>query len=108
MVDQMIYIKVHSSENGDIVALCDSTLITKVLKEGELEINLKDYSEFYKGELVSNEKAIEILISVRRLLSANIIGKESVNAAVKAGIIVKDSIKMVDKVPYAYAFRVKY
>jgi uncharacterized protein len=103
----MIYIKIHNTDNGDIIAMCDSDLLGKVLKEGEFEINLKDYSDFYKGELANEEKAVKML-KPERLSSANIVGKESVSAAVKAMIIDKSSIKKVERIPYAYAFRIKY
>jgi len=103
----MIYIKIYNTDNGNIVAMCDSTLIDKVLKEGEMEINLRDYSDFYKGELVDTKKAAS-MISPEKLHSANVIGKESVDAAIKGAIIHKDSVKKINSVPYAYAFRIKY
>lgn len=103
----MIYIKIYNTDNGNIVAMCDSTLIDKVLTEGEMEINLRDYSDFYKGELVDSKKAAS-MISPEKLHSANVIGKESVDAAIKGAIILKDSVKKIKNVPYAYAFRIKY
>ena len=103
----MIYIKVHSTENGDMVAMCDSKLIGKILREGEIEINIKDYSEFYKGVLVDSERAANML-DPKRVYSANIIGKESVDAAIKAGIVHDDGVKMVSKIPYAHTFQIKY
>ncbi len=107
MAERMIYIKIHSTDNGDIIAMCDSELLGKVLKEKDFEINLKDYSDFYKGELANEERALK-LIRHDRLSSANIVGKESVSTAIKAKIIDKSSVKKVEKVPYAYAFRIKY
>lgn len=104
---KMIYIKIHITENGNMVAMCDSTLIDKTLKEGELEINIKDYSDFYKGELVSAEKAVTML-NPQKLYSANIIGAESIKAAIKGEIIHEDSVRMVNKVPYANSFKIKY
>jgi uncharacterized protein len=103
----MIYIKVHDTENGHMVAMCDSTLIDKVLSEGEIEINIRDYSDFYKGQLVDLPKAVSML-KPESLYSANIIGKESVEAAIKGKIILKESVKKVNKVPYANAFKIKY
>lgn len=100
----MIYIKVHKTENGDIIAMCDSSLIDKVLVQGEVEINIRDYSEFYKGELVSEAKA-KSMIKPERLYSANIIGNESVEVAIKSHIISRENVKRVEKVPYAHAFK---
>jgi hypothetical protein len=106
-VSQMIYIKIHDTDNGHMIAMCDSALIDKVLSEGDVEINIRDYSDFYKGQLVDSEKAISMLIPAK-LFSANIIGKESVAAAIKGKILLKGSVKTVDKVPYANAFKIKY
>ena len=103
----MIYIKIHDTENGHMIAMCDSSLIDKVLKEGDIEINIKNYSDFYKGELVDTKKAVG-MIDPRRLYSANIVGKEAVEAAILGLIIHKDSVKTVGKIPYANAFRIKY
>ncbi len=107
MADVMIYIKIHDSENGKIIGMCDSSLINKVLIDGELEINIRDYSEFYKGELVSVEKAAEML-DPKKVYSANIIGRESVDAAIRGQIIHKDGIMKVRDIPYANAFKIKY
>ena len=107
MAESMIYIKIHHTDNGEMVGMCDSSLIDKILIEGEVEINIKDYSDFYKGELVDMEKACGML-KPERIYSANIIGTESVEAAIKSKVILKESIKKINKVPYANAFKIKY
>lgn len=102
----MIYVKLHPTENGVMVAMCDSKLIDKILSEGEIEINIKDYSDFYKGQLVGMEAALT-LIKKDDIYSANIVGEESVKVALEKGIIGKGHLKRISKVPYANAFRVK-
>ena len=102
----MIYVKVHSTENGDMLAMCDSSLIDKVISEGDVEINIKDYSDFYKGQLLSEAGALS-LIKREAIISANIVGEESVKVCLKKGVIEKGNVKKVGKVPYASAFRVK-
>lgn len=87
--------------------MCDDTLIDKVLVEGDVEINIRDYSDFYKDVLADVDKAAN-MIDPEKLYSANIIGKESVEAAVRGNIIDADSVKYVKGVPYAHAFRIKY
>ncbi len=103
----MIYIRIHKTENGDMIGMCDSPLIDKVIVDGDLEINIRDYSDFYRGTLVSEKKAIE-MIKPEKVYSASAIGKESVSAAIKGGIIHEDSVRHVDDVPYANSFRIKY
>ncbi len=99
--------KSHRTDNGTIVAMCDSSLIEKVLKDEETELNIRDYSGFYKGELVNSTKALSLL-ETKDLLSANIVGEESVKVAIDKGVIDSDNVKMIGEVPYAHAFRIKY
>ncbi len=102
----MIYLKLHPTDNGHMVAMCDSVLIDKVLTEGEIELNIKDYSEFYKGQLLSKDAVLE-MVKKEDVYSANIVGKEAVKVALKKGIIEKGHVKKINKIPYANAFRVK-
>lgn len=102
----MIYLKLHETENGAMVAMCDQSLIGKTLSEGDLFIDLRAYASFYKGELVSKEKAREIIDS-KKIHSANIVGKESVDAAVALGILDRAAVLMVQDVPYGHAYSVE-
>ncbi len=101
----MIYIKKHISENGSVVAMCDESLIDKVLSEGEIVLDIKSYNAFYKGELVKKEKARDIIKDADSVYSANLVGKESVDVGLEAGIISKENIFTVKKIPYAHAYR---
>jgi hypothetical protein len=102
----MIYVKVHSTENGAILAMCDSSLVDRVLVEGDVEINIRDYADFYKGQLLSKESS-RGAIKKAEIVSANIIGEESVGVALDEQIIRRENIRTVMKVPYANAFRIK-
>lgn len=102
----MIYYRLHSTENGNMLAMCDSTLVDRVLSEGEVEINLRDYSDFYKGQLVSKEAALDLVEKIE-IISANIVGEEAVEVCLKKGLIKRGHVKRVEKVPYAQAFRAR-
>ena len=104
----MIYIKTHEAENGSLIAMCDESLIDKTLSEGDIFIDIKAYNSFYKGELVSEERAKKIIEERDVVYSANIIGKEAVGIALKTGIIEKENVLTVKKVPYAHAYKVDY
>ncbi|MEM3227752.1 MAG: DUF424 family protein [Candidatus Micrarchaeaceae archaeon] len=99
----MIYVKIHNTQNGNILAMCDEEQIGKVLKDGDVVINIKDYSEFYKGELI-NEKQWKWYGTV--IYSANIIGKRSIDLAIKSNIIKKENVRHAAGVPYAHAYLV--
>ena len=99
----MIYAKIHETPNGNILAMCDEELINEVIKEGMVIINIKDYAEFYKGELIG-EGELDSRYK-QDIFSANIVGRKSVDLAVSSRIIHKEHIKIVDGIPYAHAYR---
>jgi hypothetical protein len=107
MADLMIYIKIHGTENGSIVAMCDYDLIEKVLEEGNIVIDINSYKDFYKGAMVDSKKAQDMIMELDNVASANVIGKESVEAALSCGIISKNGIMKVAKVPYAHSYSVE-
>jgi hypothetical protein len=102
----LIFLKIHKSENGDMVAMCDESLISSVISEGAIEINIRDYSDFYKGDLVSKEDAAG-MVDPKTIYTANIVGEEAVSAAIEANVIDSGSVKRAGSVPYAQAFRVR-
>ena len=84
----------------DIVAICDSELLGKKFEEGKLQLDVKE--SFFNGEETDEEKAIEIMQDMEKEDALfNIIGEESVNAALKAGIIKKEGIKKIQGIPFA-------
>ncbi len=104
MDEEMIYVKRHVTPSGNILAMCDESQIGKVLKDGEIVINIKDYADFYKGELISDK--LQETYS-QDLYTANIVGKEAVELAIKSKIISKGSVKTASGVPYAHAYRIE-
>lgn len=94
----MIYVKVHKG-NETVVAVCDKNLIGKKFSEGKLCLNVKE--NFYKGELVDEEKLKEIL---KNAINLNIVGKESVGLALKEKIIDKNSVIKIKEVPHAQIY----
>jgi len=84
----------------DIVAICDSDLIGKRFEEGDFQIEVKE--SFFKGEETPHEKVLELLYDMSKEdATFNIIGEESVNTALKAGIISEEGIKKVQGIPFA-------
>ncbi len=93
-----MFLKIHKSYR-EVVAVCDSDLIGKRFEEGKFQLDVKE--SFYKGDEVSEERAIQIL--KRRAIedaTFNVVGKEAVSAAIKAGIIEQDAVGEVQGVPF--------
>lgn len=98
----MISVKLHRSYRT-LVAMCDSNLIGKCFEEkfdsGIKQLDLRE--NFYKGEEVSKDKAVEILkFQAKEDSTFNIVGKESIQAASKAGLIDKKYVKTIQGIPY--------
>ncbi len=94
-----MFIKTHKAYRR-IVALCDSDLIGKTFTEDIRQITITE--NFFKGEEKNKEETIELLKDMEKEdATFNIIGKESIECALKAGIISKDGIIIIDNVPVA-------
>ncbi|MEM3791364.1 MAG: DUF424 family protein [Candidatus Micrarchaeaceae archaeon] len=102
----MIYLKEHNTPEGKILAMCDSDLIGRVLKDEEIEIDLDKYRNFYIGKEMSEEEASDF-VENSDLLTANVVGKESTSVFVKLGIAKKVDIRTVNGVPYLHIYKIK-
>lgn len=84
----------------DVVAICDSELLGKKFEENEFQLDIKE--SFFGGEELSELKAIEIMKDMAKEdATFNIVGKDSVKAALKAEIISKESVREISGIPYA-------
>ena len=92
-------IKIHESYRK-IVALADTNLIGKTFEQDIRQIKIT--TNFFKGEEINKEKAVEILKDLQKEdATFNIVGKESVECALKAKVIKPEGIFTIDSVPIA-------
>jgi hypothetical protein len=85
----------------DIVVICDKNLVGKKFEEGEFQLDIKE--DFFKGEETSEEKTIDIMQDmVKEDAIFNIVGEQSINTALKAGIISKEGIRKIQEIPFAF------
>lgn len=92
-------IKIHQAYRT-IVALCDSDLIGKTFEEGNKSITLNPH--FFDGDEKSKKEIIKILQDMNKEdATFNIVGKESVQTALEAGIIKEHGIILIDNIPIA-------
>lgn len=84
-----------------MVALADDDLLGKKFEENGvcLEIN-----EFYQGKKV--EKKEEAIKKLKKAFVANIVGQNSVDIGIKAGIIKKENILYIEKIPHAQSVKI--
>jgi len=84
-----MYLRIHSSPEGEVVALCDAELIGRRLAQGNIVLDLGKYASFYQGKKVTAAQATAALKGAK---NANLVGKKSLSAAKGAGLDVSSAI----------------
>ncbi|MEM3091273.1 MAG: DUF424 family protein [Candidatus Pacearchaeota archaeon] len=84
----------------DVITICDSELLGKKFEEGRFQLDIKE--GFYKGKKETKEGVIKIIrkFSIEDA-TFNIVGENSIKAALDANIIKKDEIKRIQGIPFA-------
>ena len=94
----MISIKIHQSYRT-VVAICDLDLIGKKFEEGIRQLDLRE--NFYKDQELDKEEAVKIIkYQSNEDATFNIVGKESIDASIEAGLITKDHVDFIDNIPF--------
>ncbi|HEY5605959.1 MAG TPA: DUF424 family protein [Thermoplasmata archaeon] len=90
-----IRMKVYRQGKETLVAAADENLLGKTFREGKLKIEV---GAFYRGDLVTEEMFVSHLPLAT---IGNFVGKETVDAAIRAGFVSEDGILWIDGVPHA-------
>lgn len=94
----MMYVKVHSSYRH-VVAICDSDLLGKKYEEDNRQLDVRE--NFFKGEEHTFNEVVKLIqLESREDATFNIVGKESIQAAHDAGIILKENVGNVQGIPF--------
>jgi hypothetical protein len=83
-------------EGIETVAMCDEDLLNKVIREKNLRIEIS--KQFYGGDLINIEDAIEILKNASYF---NIVGQSIVNKAINCKILPEEGVRHIDGIPMA-------
>jgi hypothetical protein len=86
-----MYLKVHHTPQGSIVALCDADLLGTIVSDGKRHLDLQKYANFYQGKKVGKKEAVSALAGAK---NANLVGKKSLDAAKAAGMDISGAISM--------------
>jgi hypothetical protein len=91
-------VKIHEAYRK-VVAVCDSEILGKKFVQGNMQLDLNP--DFYGGKKFNEEQIASMLQELREDdATFNIVGKKSVNAALKAGIIDKEGISKIQGIPF--------
>jgi hypothetical protein len=96
-----MFVKIHKSHNiRPVVAICDDDLIGKKFEEGKRQLDVRE--NFYKGEQIDEEQALHIIrVQSVEDASFNIVGKNSIKTAIKAGLITEKAVAKLKNIPFA-------
>jgi hypothetical protein len=89
-----------------MIAMCDENLIGRILEQGDVYINIREYKSYYMGERISKENAAKLIKSIEKVHSSNVVGKESVEVGLETKIVNMKDVLKVDGVPYAQSYNV--
>ena len=93
-----MWIKIHKSYRTT-VAICDESILGKRFEEGIKQLDVRE--SYFKGQQMQKTELIQLIKREAKEDSTfNIIGKESLKAAVEAGLIEKNSWKKVKRIPF--------
>jgi len=90
------YLRVRETLDHILVTVCDEQLLGMTLEEGKIKFNVS--KEFYGGDLVDTSTCIKYL---KNATVANMIGKNTVEAAISAGLVHKDAVLYIQGHPHA-------
>jgi len=96
-----MYVKIHKSNDRNVVAVCDEDLIGKKFETEKLVLDVTE--RFYKGEKVTEDQAYELM---KDAMNLNIVGENSVNLALRRKIITTENILKIDGIPHAQVYQV--
>jgi len=94
MVDLLLSIR--DTQKGRLVSVCDANLIGETFEEGELSLTVNP--EFYDGEPADEQTIVE---NLARCTTANIVGSDAVELALKHGFVKESNVLDIDGTRHA-------
>jgi len=92
-------VKIHSSYRN-VVAICDKELLGKKFEQENKQIELTE--NFFKGKEMNSDQTLEFIKKQSKEdATFNIVGKRSVDLALKAGVIKPEGIITIQEIPIA-------
>ncbi len=83
----MFRLKVYRVRGEVLVAVCDSDIVGKTFREGDIKIEVKE--SFYGDRDVGEE---EVKRALRMATIANITGRRAVELAIRMGIVDRENV----------------
>jgi len=91
-----MYLKSYIVNKEILVAVCDSELIGRTFREGELHLSVNQ--DFFKGSPADEH---EVKKALEDATIANLVGEQSVACGIDSGIIDEHCVITIDGIPHA-------
>jgi hypothetical protein len=86
----------RDTDEGVLVSVCDPGLLGETFEDGEVSLTVNP--EFYDGEQATEDEVVD---SLARCATANLVGEESVALAIDHGFVEEANVLNVDGTPHA-------
>jgi len=96
-----VYLNLKKIGNNVLLAICDTEILGKTLREGKIVFNVKE--EFYKGARVAIEEAVDMIANSTIV---NMIGKNIVKRAIEKGYVHPEAVLNIEGVPHAQIVKI--
>jgi hypothetical protein len=96
----VILVSERETSEGLLVAACDATVLGETFEDGELSLSVTE--EFYGGDEMSADDAIA---AIERADVANLVGTETVESAIEAGVVDESTVLTVEDTLHAQVLR---
>ena len=91
-----VYVNLKKVGRNVLLAICDSELLGKTLRQGKIVFHVKD--EFYNGGKVTVEEAVGM---IENSTIVNMVGKNCVEKAIQKGYVHPEAVLEIEGVPHA-------
>jgi len=98
----VILVTERETEEGLLVAACDSDVLGKTFEDGELSLSVTE--EFYGGDEMDVDAA---MAAIRRADVANLVGTKTVEADINAGVVDESTVLAVEDTLHAQLLRMR-
>ena len=91
-----VYVNLKKLGRNVMLAICDSELLGKTLREGKIVFHVKE--EFYNGGRVTVEEAVNM---IENSTIVNMVGKCCVEKAIAKGYVHPEAVLNIEGIPHA-------
>ncbi len=98
-----MYMKIHETKEGKIVAACDKELVGRILEDGKIYLDLDTCRSFYVGKLSTRE---ELKKALENFVSANLVGKNTVAVALEGGFAQESDVIYINTTPHVQLYKI--